>query len=319
MNPKVSIIVPVYNVEKYILRCIESLLNQTLKDIEIVIVNDGTKDNSIKLIENNFIDDRIKIFNKKNGGQASARNYGLKKAMGEYIFYVDSDDFIELETLEKMYEQAIKNNSDLVICDYYKLFEDGNKIYQSTIPFYDKKNNKISVISMPGPVCKLFKKDILIDNRIKFLENHIFEDNAIMPYACSLCENVVYIKKPYYYYFQRVGSSLNQKEYNKNLEDIFDAFEYLYSRFEESKTIDKYYEELEYLYIEYLLHAANLRFIEYKEAYKNIGKISKIFKEKFPKWRNNKYYKKANIKYKIVCNLFYRKNIILLKLLLRKR
>ena len=243
----------------------------------------------------------------------------MKHAKGDYIFYVDSDDYIELETLQKMYNLAYKNNSDLIICDYYKLYEDETKQYQETIPFYDENNKKISVISMPGPVCKLFKKEVLTENKIEFLENHIFEDNAIMPYACALCKNVIYTKNAYYYYFQRFGSSLNQKKYNKNLEDIFDALNYLHNKFKKNNLLEEYYEELEYIYIEYLLHAANLRFIEYKEAYKNIDKISKIIKEKFPKWRKNKYYKKTCIKYKIVCNLFYNKNIMLLKLLLRKR
>ncbi|MBQ2946738.1 MAG: glycosyltransferase family 2 protein [Bacilli bacterium] len=319
MQPKVSIIVPVYNVEKYILRCMDSLVNQTLEDIEIIIINDGTKDNSVKLIEKNYNDSRIKIINKKNAGQAAARNDGLKESNGEYIFYVDSDDYIELETLENMYNLAIKNNSDLVICDYFKLYDNNKKVYQSTIPFYSSNNEKIPVLSMPGPVCKLFKKEILISNEINFLESHIFEDNAIIPYACSLCKNIIYTQVAYYYYYQRSGSSLNQKTYNKNLEDIFDALDYLYNKFKANNTLNKYFDELEYIYIEHLLHAANLRFIQYKEAYKNINIISNTLKEKFPNWRKNKYYKMQNIKYKIVCSLFYKKNILLLKLLLRKR
>ena len=124
-NPKVSIIVPVYNAEKYLERCVNSLRNQTLKDIEIIVVNDGTKDDSIKLIEENFNDNRIKIFNKENGGLASARNFGIKKAKGEYLFFVDSDDFIETDCLLDMYNVAKKNKTDLVICDYYKYFENG--------------------------------------------------------------------------------------------------------------------------------------------------------------------------------------------------
>ena len=139
--PKFSIIVPVYNVEEYIDDCLKSIKNQSFKDYEVIVVNDGTKDNSIKLIKENFTDDRIKIFNKKNGGAASAKNYGIKKAKGEFIFFVDADDFIE-ECLLEMYNKALKEKSDLVICDYYKYFEDKTKDHISIIPFYDKENKK---------------------------------------------------------------------------------------------------------------------------------------------------------------------------------
>jgi len=313
---KVSVIVPVYNVEKYIVKCISSIVNQKLKDIEIIVVNDGTKDNSIKLIKENFTDDRIKIFNKKNGGAASAKNYGIKKAKGEFIFFVDADDFID-ECLLEMYNTALKEKTDLVICDYYKYFEDNTKDHISIIPFYDKENKKCSVISMPGPVCKLVKRKIVLENNIMFLENHCFEDNAIMPYLCAVCNSFSYIKKPYYYYLQRGGSALNKTSYSKSWEDIFSSLNNLYKRFDDSGIISKYYNELEYIYIEYLLHAANLKFIDYKEGIHNIKKVSKIMKEKLPKWRNNKYYKKTNFKYKIMVNLFYYNQIKLIKLLRR--
>ena len=311
---KVSVIVPVYNVEKYIVKCISSIINQKLRDIEIIVVNDGTKDDSIKLIEENFNDNRIRIFNKKNGGLASARNYGIKKAIGEYLFFVDSDDFIE-ECLEGMYNEATKDDSDLVICDYYKYFENGEKIHIPIIPFFEKNNKKCSITSMPGAVCKLIKRNIMLENNIEFFEKHYFEDNAIMPYLCALCKNFVYINKPYYYYLQRDGSILNQQKYNKKWEDIFSSLEYLYNKFKEGNLLDLYKEEIEYIYIEYLLHAANLKFIAYKEGISNIKKVSKIMKNKFPKWRHNYYYKKEGLKYKIMVNLLYYNQIKLIKLL----
>ena len=313
---KVSVIVPVYGVEKYIVKCIDSIVKQKLKDIEIIVVNDGTPDNSIKLIKDNFKDDRIKIFNKKNGGLASARNYGIKKAKGEYLFFVDSDDFID-ECLYEMYEKAKKDKVDLVICDYYKYYNDLNKEHIKIIPFYESNNHKCSVTSMPGAVCKLIKKDIITENKIEFLEKHFFEDNAIMPYLCALCNKFSYINKPYYYYLHRDGSILHQQKYNKKWEDIFSSLDNLYNKFLESNLILDYYDELEYIYIEYLLHAANLRFIDYDESIHNIKKVGNIIKEKFPNWKNNYYYKKESIKYKIMVNLFYYNQIKLIKLLRR--
>lgn len=112
---KVSIIVPVYNVEDYIEECIDSIVNQTLKEIEIIIVNDGTKDNSIKKIEKYLSDPRVVLINKENGGLSSARNAGLKLAKGEYISFIDSDDFIELTMLEDLYNNS--EDSEIVFSD----------------------------------------------------------------------------------------------------------------------------------------------------------------------------------------------------------
>ena len=118
--PKVSIIVPVYNVEKYIEKCLESLVNQTLEDIEIIVVNDGTKDNSKEKILQ-YIEkypQKIVYLEKENGGLSDARNYGLPVAKGEYIAFLDSDDYIEKNMYEEMYKKAKEENSDMVECDF---------------------------------------------------------------------------------------------------------------------------------------------------------------------------------------------------------
>ena len=117
---KVSVIIPVYNVEKYISRCLESLANQTLKDLEILIVNDGSTDNSRSIIEKYLKKHslRIKYFEKQNGGLSSARNYGLKYATGEYIAFLDSDDYVEKDMYEDMYKIAKKDDADMVECDF---------------------------------------------------------------------------------------------------------------------------------------------------------------------------------------------------------
>lgn len=315
---KVSIIVPVYGVEKYIVKCMDSLVNQSFKDIEIIVVNDGTKDKSIELIKKNFDDNRIKIFNKENGGIADARNFGIKHVNSEYVLFVDPDDFIDKDMVKDMYETMISEKTDFAICDYYKYYDDKNKQHIPMIPFYDKDNAKCSVISMPGAVCKLFKKEVLIKYDIKFLVGKYFEDNAIMPFACAVSGNFSYIRKPYYYYLQRDGSILNKTKYDKRWEDIFDSLDNLYKKFSDYKLLSKFHDEIEYIYIEYLLHAANLRFIDYEEAYHNIKRVSLVLKNTFPKWKKNMYYKKENIKYKIICNLFYYNKVNLIKKLLRR-
>ena len=113
---KVSIIVPVYNVEKYLECCLESLINQTLKDIEIICVNDGSTDNSGKILENYAAkDNRIKVIHQVNGGQAAARNNGLNAVNGKYINFIDSDDWVDLDFIEKLYDAAERNSADIAV------------------------------------------------------------------------------------------------------------------------------------------------------------------------------------------------------------
>ena len=125
---KVSIIVPVYNVEKYLDKCLKSLVNQTLKDIEIIVVNDGTKDNSQKIVDKYVkkYPKLVKSYIKENGGLSSARNYGLKYVNGEFISFIDSDDWVRKDMFEKMYQKAKKEDLDIVICDSINVYENNS-------------------------------------------------------------------------------------------------------------------------------------------------------------------------------------------------
>ena len=125
---KVSVIIPVYNVELYLLKCLDSLKNQSLKEIEIICINDGSTDSSGKILDEYLKkDNRIQVINKINEGQGIARNIGIDIAKGEYIGFVDPDDWINAKKKKKMYNQAKNINSDIVICDYSKHFENSNK------------------------------------------------------------------------------------------------------------------------------------------------------------------------------------------------
>ena len=157
---KISVIVPVYGVENYIKKCIDSLVNQTFKDFEILVVNDGTKDKSIDIIKENFNDKRIKILDKKNGGLSDARNYALPYAKGEYVLYVDSDDYVHPEILEKMYNRAIKDKADIVLSLAYK-DEDG-VITPLETPYNEDLETKIRyILNRPSAWSKLVKKEIM--------------------------------------------------------------------------------------------------------------------------------------------------------------
>lgn len=313
--PKVSVIVPVYNSEKYLNKCLDSLVNQTMKDIEIIIVNDGSSDGSQRIIDDyaNMYPERIKKFFKENGGQASARNFGIRVATGEFIGFVDSDDYIEIDTYEKVYGFAIQNGLDIVSFDFWEENET-EKWKSSYYRFKDYSDNVKYVLNETSSVNKIIKKELIDKNNIQFLENYIYEDLELIPRLILCTDKVGFLDECLYHYVIHEKSTMRQNEYNPKLDSIFFVMEQLKKNFENTE----YAEELEFIFIEHLLHGAVLRYLEYPEGDTDIRKISDIMKENFKKWRKNKYYRKQSIKYRIICNLAYYKKIRLLKIILKK-
>jgi glycosyltransferase involved in cell wall biosynthesis len=221
---KLSIIVPVYNVEEYILECVQSLCNQTLKDIEIIVVDDGSTDNSINIVKE-FKDKRIKIVTQQNGGLSSARNTGMKVAKGEYITFVDSDDYIGIKTAyEEMYNIAIRENSDIVAgnCLWYYSEEKKYKMDRKMTSFCKSpmqseeffiqclKTKRVYV-----PVwLNIYKRNLLIDNNLYFKQGIYHEDEEFTPRVLLMAELVSIYNKEFYIYRQRENSITNSSKLN---------------------------------------------------------------------------------------------------------
>ena len=303
---KVNIIIPIYNSEEYLTKCLDSIKNQTLKEIKAILVNDGSTDSSEKIIDE-YIEKYPQIFikiNKQNGGQGSARNLGLEKVTGEYVVFIDSDDYLQENMLEKLYDVAKKNDSDLVICDYYEI-ENENKIAKKAIESIDNEIKVNYMLSNASPWNKLIKTTIFKENKINFLEGHIYEDLATMPVLTDYLKNIVYLEEPLYNYIIRAGSTMRQNTYNKKLESIFVAIEHLEQEFRKRNILKKYQEEMEFLNIYHLLYAASGRFLKYKEGKKQLKKIREIIKNNYPNWKKNKYYKIQSLQIKVTVNIFY--------------
>lgn len=202
--PKVSIIVPVYNVEKYISTCLDSIINQTFTDFEILVVDDGSPDKSIEIIKK-YQDSRIIILKKDNGGLSDARNYGLERASGEYILFVDSDDWIEADLLKDCVE-ILDNNTelDLIIMGYIKDYEDiyGNII--NSINVIPKKYLEIDshLIDLLGySVNKLYRSNLLKINNYKFPKGITLVEDAIFNFTIFKKVNFIFfLNKAYYHY-----------------------------------------------------------------------------------------------------------------------
>lgn len=230
---KVSIIVPVYNVEKYLSKCLESLINQTLKDIEIICVNDGSGDNSLDILKN-FAqkDSRIKIIDKQNEGVAIARNIALEQAIGDYIGFVDSDDYIDLDYFEKLYNTATKNNSDIAVASIlkHKKYFDKYNVRYSEEQVAENIQEKIKLCGDKKHFFfyawnKIYKTDLIKNNKIKFSEGQIYEDVMFAMNALYFSNKVVSVPNTKYHYVERNNSLVKYKDKaGKKAEDLTKAY-----------------------------------------------------------------------------------------------
>ena len=277
---KVSIIVPVYNVEMYIEECILSLCNQTLKEMEIIIVNDGTKDNSMEVIKK-FDDNRIKIISQENSGLSAARNAGIKIATGEYIAFVDSDDFILFDSAyEEMYNIALNEGSDLVSGNalwYYSnkknhpMHRDMNLFPKNPITGEEFFLNCMKSKRVYAPVwINLYRRKLIVDNNILFKEGIFHEDEEFTPRILLNAKTVSIYNKEFYAYRQRENSIMNSGLNPKRGQDIIYICLSLQELFKSIKN-----KELEVLFKEYLTTLVINQIIEYKIY--NIDKDIKVF------------------------------------------
>ncbi len=310
MNSKISIIIPVYNVEKYLNRCIESIVNQTYKNIEIILINDGSTDNSQKILNEYKKYKNIFVYKKNNGGLSSARNYGLKYVTGDYIMFVDSDDWIDINCIENLVSYLCTNKNIDIIEFGYRNVNDAGIINQHK---FDNKqiddNNNIlyeyfygnTIVDM---VCNKIYKATLFDN-LMFVEGKIHEDYMITPKLLYKSNNISIISDVYYNYYRRDNSITNSKYTEKKLDRLF-AGEYVvdFCRANCPQFLDiakiKYAFICIYSYYD-LFNAKNINKNDYKK-YENI--IVKKYKEIFIQIRECKSINKLTFYRKMLLYIF---------------
>ena len=231
MSQLISVIVPIYNVEKYICKCVDSLINQTYKNLEIILVDDGSPDNCPQICdEYSEKDNRIKVVHKKNGGLSVARNAGMKMATGEYISFIDSDDYVSYDFIETLYNVAVKQNSEIVECDLLKFNEDKPVDYKNDcnleITTYETEMGLSMLIAEKGfhqhVWNKLYKADIAL--KIYFKKGKINEDEFWTYQIFGQAKRISKINKVMYYYLQRSGSIMGNS-YNLGRLDALEAKE----------------------------------------------------------------------------------------------
>jgi len=314
----VSIIVPVYNVEKYLEKCLKSLVNQELKNIEIIIVNDGSPDNSEEII-NKFCKKYNKIvfsYKKKNGGLSSARNYGIEKANGEYIAFVDSDDYVDETMFKKMYNKAKENDFDIVTCDVNYIYDDPKKnfICYSRVG-KDLKNAeevKKQMLDIYPIACnKIYKKELF--EELRFKEGIWFEDVEFLYRLFPKIQSIGVLKDALYNYLQREGaitSSVDKRIYN-----YIDNWNGIIEYYKKNNIYEEFKGILEYCYIRYVYGTFIKTATKYKkEDYNNaVDRAINSVSKQFPDYRKNRYfYKNKKGIYLLMFNKFISKIVYIL-------
>ena len=294
--PKVSVIIPIYNVEKYIDKCLKSIETQTIDSMEVILVNDGSQDlsgNIAKIWAERQKNILVKYVEKENGGLSDARNYGIKYATGDFIAFLDSDDYIEKNAYEEMYNKAIEENADYVECDF--IWEFPNKIRVDKQYPYKNKKEMLSFVRVVA-WNKLIKRQLITDNNLEFPKGLRYEDVEFTYKLIPFINKFAYVDKPFIHYVQREGSIANVQ--NKRTAEIFTVLDNVIEFYKKNNIYEKYRDELEYNYARYLLCSSLKRMCKIKDKTireKLLTESWKRLNSNFPNWKENVILKTVNI------------------------
>lgn len=294
--PKVSVVVPIYNVEKYIKKCMDSLVNQTLQEIQIIFVNDGSTDESGEIAKEyaSKYPNKIIYLEKENGGLSDARNFGMRYAEGEYIAFLDSDDYVENTMYEEMYNKALQENSDYVECDFLWEYPDKIKVDKRT-PYNNKKEMLTNVRVVAWN--KLIKREILEKNNISFPKGLRYEDIEFTYKLIPYLNKTSYVNKEFVHYVQRNNSIANVQ--NERTAEVFTIFDNIIKYYQEKNFYEEYKEELEYSYSRILLCSSLKRICKIKDSKTRKKLIKETFEklyQQFPLWKENKILNNRSVK-----------------------
>lgn len=292
----ISIIVPIYNAEKYLKKCIDSLVNQTKKEIEIILINDGSTDSSERIIKE-YKDERIKYFKNKNQGIGKTRNFGIEKATGKYLLFVDSDDYLDKNACEKLYNKIENDSLDLLVYDFYREFDNGKK-EEEKLQKFDisnlKENPKLLLNINLSPWNKLYKTEVIKGNNTKFVENLKYEDAPFVVEAIINSKRIGKLDESLYYYMIHSNSETTIRD--KRIFDILEIVDIIRKKVKKLKS-DSINEVLDTLTISILM---NYNIQQRMQKNKRVGMefIDKSFEylqRNIPNYKNNVYFKDRNM------------------------
>lgn len=301
-HPKLSVVIPVYNVREYLGECLDSILGQDYRDFEVILVDNNSTDGSYELCERYAREHPgvVKVYCSDKWGAAAVRNFGVLKACGEYLWFIDSDDYIEQGAMRKLVSAAEESGADAVVMAVRRVYEDGHEDVLTAIDTTQENWRRRYVMYGLAPFQNLYRRDFWT-RHFEFPEGMIHEDMAILSAAVLWTDKIAFVDEPIYNYRQRQNSVLHQEGWNPHSLDIFKALGILYGKFKAAGKLEEYRDELEYFFIWNLLIDSAKDFYGHPEGKAGQEQSRAMLKKFFPRWWRNVYLGRKPLKFRLNC------------------
>lgn len=319
-----SVIVPVYNVAEYLPECMESLLEQSFQDFEIILVDDGSTDGSGRRCDEyqNASPDRVRVIHRQNGGLGAARNTGMDASRGDYLLFVDSDDYVSRDTLACLSAQIDRTGADMYVFGYFWLYDTrtvpGQESRLAGMEPFALKDHPEMLMEQPSAWRRVCRRELYLEHGFRFPDRAWYEDLRTTVKMLTKCRSIVVLPDRLYLYRQRDGSIMRSANLRRNLE-IIEALEDLRLYFEQQELMDTYGPWLCALAIEHLLMAATVRVAKADPGSELLGELRSYMDTRFPQWKDNPYVGQQNILRKFALYLIEHRHYRLLGWLFRMK
>ncbi len=316
-NVTITVVVPIYNVEDYLDECLQSLVEQSTIPFEVLLVDDGSTDKSpdISMKYTKINPELFHYYRKSNGGLSDARNYGIERAKGDYILFLDSDDYLVENAIERIVNLISNDNADIVEFDFMKFYESGRTERVKSVQGHSRMIDEKEYLIGEHAACnKVVRREIFENYKIRFPKGLWYEDRATTGQYVVGNPKIQYFAETLYCYRQREASIMHQSGYNPKMMDIVAAVDMA----REGIDRRKYRDEIEYIYIGNLIFTNALRLLPYK-AKNELKKCINHVNEIYPNWTKNKYFKRQSKGYQLVCVLLKFKMYTIATLLINVR
>lgn len=311
----ISIIVPIYNASKYLKKCLDSLVNQTKKELEFILINDGSTDDSESIIKS-YNDSRIKYFKRSNHGIGKTRNFGISKSTGKYIMFLDSDDYLEVNACEVLYKKIDKEMLDLVVCDFYRVVND-SKIIEKIASFKNtslKDNPNLLLNVNLAPWNKIYRSDLIKNNNIKFIEDLKYEDAPFVVLSLLKSKKIGKVDKTLVYYTIHEKSETTVRD--ERIFDIIKIVDIIRSYFKDYFWSREVIDTLTIkILVNYNIQGRNIKDKDIRNKF--IDETFSYLEKNIPNYKSNIYFKersvlksfieKSKILSKLYCDMYRRK------------
>ena len=310
--PKASVIVPVYKVEEYLEKCVQSILAQTERDFELILVDDGSPDRCGALCDSLAqTDSRIRVIHQENQGLGGARNTGIREARGDWLLLVDSDDWIEPKILEKAMEAGLRGEADLVMFAFRTVDEQGRElgVFREDMPKergITLQEHKEALLTAPCAWNKLYRRSFFQGTGLAYPPRVWYEDLRTSSKLMAKAGRMVFLDEVGYNYLQRQGSIMKSANLERN-QEILDAFDDLLPWFRKEGLFEAYRRELEYLAVFHVYLTAGVRVALADRKSPLLRELAAYVEERFPGWRQNPYLPKLGGKRRLLVSLLQKK------------